>query len=141
MSGHSRRVAQPIADRIKAAVTIDDAGCWIWQRSKNTSGYGQMQVGSWTDNSRRVMPAHRASYEAFVGPIPEGLQIDHLCMVRACVNPEHLEPVTARLNCTRRSAANDGVELCPRGRHRVTPLNTAYGRGGRKCLPCLGRLQ
>lgn len=62
--------------------------CWVWQRSVNRDGYGQCQNGL----------AHRAYYREYVGEIPVGLELDHLCYVPACVNPDHLEPVTAAEN-------------------------------------------
>lgn len=70
-------------------------GCWLWQGAKNPDGYGQM------DHRWFTFGAHRVSYLAFVGPIPEGLVIDHLCRVRHCVNPAHLEAVTSAENIRR----------------------------------------
>ena len=69
--------------------------CWVWQRGSNGNGYG----GIWTDGKWRR--AHRVFYERHVGPIPAGLDIDHLCRVTRCVNPEHLEPVTEAVNVQR----------------------------------------
>jgi hypothetical protein len=69
--------------------------CWIWQRSIDGKGYGQACVG------RQRVGAHRLYYERHVGPIPEGLHIDHLCAIKACVNPDHLEPVTQAENVRR----------------------------------------
>lgn len=72
--------------------------CWIWTGSRSGGGYGRFVV----DTTRRESTgAHRFSYELLVGPIPEGLQIDHLCRVRACCNPAHLEPVTTAENVRR----------------------------------------
>ena len=70
-------------------------GCWRWLGA-TTKGYGQF----W-DNKRSPAKAHRVAYEMCVGPIPEGLHIDHLCCNPICVNPEHLEPVTNRENVQR----------------------------------------
>lgn len=78
---------------------VPESGCWIWTGELNRNGYGRVwRLG------RRVM-AHRAMYELLVGPIPEGLVLDHLCRVRCCVNPKHLEPVTVRENTIRGEAA------------------------------------
>lgn len=86
--------------RIASGAAVNEAGCWIWQRRIGTHGYGAL---TGRDNGKPVVRlAHRVSYEAHVGPIPDGLQIDHLCAVTACVNPAHLEPVTAAENIRRR---------------------------------------
>jgi hypothetical protein len=66
--------------------------CWNWIGGQNGNGYGKFQVGG------RKVYVHRWAYERFVGPIPDGLQVDHLCRNRACCNPEHLEPVTRLVN-------------------------------------------
>jgi hypothetical protein len=73
-------------------------GCWIWQRSTSFNGYGQL----WHDG--RVQRAHRVFYQLYVGPIPDGLQIDHTCGNRRCVNFDHLEAVTAIENVHRTRA-------------------------------------
>ncbi|MFI1562215.1 HNH endonuclease [Streptomyces sp. NPDC020490] len=70
-------------------------GCWVWTGSVESKGYGAPTI----NGAKR--PAHRVAYEDLVGPIPEGLHLDHLCRVRRCVNPEHLEPVTSRENALR----------------------------------------
>lgn len=91
-----------ILDRFWAKVEKRDDGCWFWTGSKLPAGYGHFAKGL----------AHRWSYEQFVGPIPEGLTIDHLCVNPSCVNPEHMEPVTASEN-SRRAVAR---------RYHRTPL-------------------
>jgi hypothetical protein len=73
--------------------------CWLWTGSLNNSGYGSLQVGD------RALGAHVFAYQLMVGPIPKGLEPDHLCFVRRCVNPGHLEPVTRRENLRRAVAA------------------------------------
>lgn len=79
----------------------DGNGCWIWQRSMTTTGYGRV----WVAEAKRHVNAHRVVYERERGPIPEGMSLDHLCRVPRCVNPDHLEPVTHAENCRRGAAA------------------------------------
>jgi hypothetical protein len=111
-------------------------GCWIWRGWKNPEGYGSTTV------ARRTRLAHRAMYELLVGPIPEGLQIDHLCRTRDCVNPDHLEPVTARENTLRSNAPtakNARKTHCPKG-HPYDEANTYVwkrkGNTHRRCKAC-----
>jgi HNH endonuclease len=75
------------------------SGCWLWT-GKTWNGYGKFIVGG------RTMAAHRYAYELFSGPIPDGLELDHVCRVRSCVNPAHLEACTHRENTNRRDRAN-----------------------------------
>jgi hypothetical protein len=87
--------AATVADRFRKKYVISgDTGCWVWQ-DNDRSGYGFLSV-----NKQKQM-AHRVSYELHVGPIPEGLQIDHLCRNKMCVNPDHLEAVTQQENILR----------------------------------------
>jgi len=72
-----------------------NSGCWIWTAKLEKTGYGRMKI------ARKSYYAHRISYELFVGKIPDGLQLDHLCRTRSCVNPKHLEPVAPRTNIIR----------------------------------------
>lgn len=72
-----------------------NTGCWLWLRCVNHHGYGSLGFGG------KTYLAHRFSYEKFNGPIPAGYEIDHLCRVRCCVNPQHLEAVTNRENVIR----------------------------------------
>jgi hypothetical protein len=83
-------------ERFWAKVEKTDA-CWLWTGSRNGRGYGLLNVATGASPVR----AHRFSYELLVGTIPAGLQLDHLCGVKACVNPAHLEPVTNEENSRR----------------------------------------
>ena len=87
---------QPLAARISDAVARDaETGCWNWQLALNAAGYGIIGVNC------RPRLAHRIAYEEFVGSIPNGLELDHLCKNKRCVNPEHLEAVTRSENVRR----------------------------------------
>jgi len=90
-------------DRLLYNTYIDNS-CWLWQGIINEAGYGKLKV------SKRWVKAHRYSYELFVGDIPEGLTLDHLCRNRSCVNPGHLEPVTLRENVLRGAAYRYGKQ-------------------------------
>lgn len=108
-------------------------GCIIWPGYIDSHGYGRIQVGS---KSKR---AHRVEWERLHGPIPSGLQIDHLCRVRSCVNPNHLEPVTARVNILRGvgpTAINAHKTHCING-HPLSGNNLNMDtKGGRECKIC-----
>lgn len=94
------KLAESIRDTIRRRSAVDDNGCWIWQSNGGSHGYAQATHR--VDGKTVTELMHRVSYEVFVGPIPEGLTIDHLCNVIRCVNPEHLEPVTLAENIRRR---------------------------------------
>lgn len=115
-------------------INTDD--CWLFAGYKNELGYGQ--IFTYFDRKMSYQYAHRVSYETFVGPIPDGLVIDHLCRFRHCINPEHLEPVTARVNTLRGEGVlmNKRKTHCPKG-HPYTDYNTIFNsRGWRVCRQC-----
>lgn len=110
-------------------------GCWLWMAGRQPNGYGRLRLDG------KAVYAHRFAYELLIGPIPKGLQIDHLCRVRHCVNPTHLEPVTHREN-TLRGEAITAIHArkthCPQG-HPYDAGNTyreplrPWGRACREC--------
>lgn len=109
-----------------AKVIRDPHGCWIWRGRINDHGYG-----IYADRM-----AHRISYELVVGPIPDGLEIDHLCCNTKCVRPEHLEPVTSEENVRRRYARQTH---CKHG-HPLSADNLVASNTTRRCcLTCRRR--
>ena len=112
-------------------VQVTEQDCWAWTAFRARNGYGQYTV-----NARRNQ-AHRVAYSVLVGPIPDGLHIDHLCRVRECVNPAHLEAVTQQEN-NRRAGGPEGYRqaVCRRG-HRFSDEDAYIDpRGRRQCGAC-----
>lgn len=117
--------------------------CWIWTGALDGEGYGSRRP----DKAHRSAPgAHRYAYELLVGPIPDGLELDHTChsrdllcpggptcLHRRCVRPAHLEPVTGLENSRR--SGNARKTVCPQG-HGYTPENTYYVGSRRHCREC-----
>jgi hypothetical protein len=130
----------PPEERFWAKVERRPDGCWVWTSTLGGGGYGTFSIGG---RQGRQVKAHRFAYEIVRGEIPEGLDLDHLCRVRACVNPDHLEPVTRSENVRRglvpqlvreRQAAKT---QCPRG-HPYDEANTYVTPDGRRnCRTCL----
>jgi hypothetical protein len=123
-----------LPDRFEAKYTPEPtSGCWLWTGATTRDGYGNYALG------RRFVGAHRVAYLLKVGPIPDGMQIDHLCRVRHCVNPAHMEVVTARENVLRGvsfAAVNAAKTRCPKG-HEYTEDNIEVTpSGGRRCRRC-----
>lgn len=104
----------------------DDSGCWLWKRSLSSDGYG------WASLNNKTAQAHRLVYRLLRGEPPEGLVLDHLCRVRHCVNPAHLEPVTPRENLLRSENTPAGAKHCGKCGGDFIEL-----RGQRRCPACL----
>lgn len=100
--------------------------CWIWNGARSGKGYGMMRIGV------AILYTHRIMYELFVGPIDEGLQIDHLCRVRECCNPSHLDQVTPGENLRRGYEARGRRSTCSNG-HALPPYEPGRDR---ICKPC-----
>ena len=118
--------------RFWSKVEIGDAnGCWLWTKGIQHHGHAQFSVNG------KAVYAHRFAYELMVGPIPEGLVLDHLCSTPACVNPAHLEAVTPRENALRSRMVKVATAKthCPRG-HEYNSENTQLIGGRRFCRAC-----
>jgi hypothetical protein len=124
----------PDHEKFLSKIVVTDAGCWEWQGGVQPNGYGRFSLS----RPRRTLYPHRWSYEHYVGPIPKGLQIDHLCRNRRCANPEHLEAVSPSVN-TRRSPDHNSKKLAARTHclHGHS-LDDAYRtkKGARVCRRC-----
>lgn len=126
-------LAVRIVNNISVPGDIIAESCWLWSGTVRYDGYPQLSLH---DHSQL---AHRVAYQVANGPIPDGLEIDHLCRVRHCVNPKHLEAVTRLVN-VHRSGANPGVNSrktqCLLG-HPLSGSNLGITRNGaRKCMEC-----
>jgi hypothetical protein len=112
--------------------------CWNWLLTVNNYGYGKFVTGPDWPLRRKQVLAHRLSYQLNVGPIPEGLQLDHLCRNKLCVNPTHLEPVTTRVNTLRSfgpSSVNAKKTHCYKG-HELCEDNIYRFGNKRLCRIC-----
>lgn len=132
------RYCTNILERFEARyVPEPNSGCWLWLGGLAGGGYATMWGG------RSMIRAGRWAYQTFVGPIPYGLELDHKCRVRCCVNPAHLEPVTHTENVRRGDAGKVnrarqlGKHRCDKG-HLFTPENIYRSpkKGTRECRIC-----
>lgn len=127
------RPAAPIRERLISRINISSGGCWLWTGSVLNTGYGQIYYRG------KTRTAHRLFYEEFLGPVEKDLVLDHLCEIKLCVNPLHLEPVTVGENCLRGSnpmAVNAKKTVCNSGHSLEDPLNVYSYNGKRLCRLC-----
>lgn len=125
-------------ERLLGKVEKQPDGCWLWTGSLMESGYGMFRLHG------QATLAHRASYELHKGKIPEGFVVDHLCRVRPCINPSHLEACTLQENVRRGrrngrdfGAAQRAKTHCPRG-HAYDATNTYTSKAGKRhCKECV----
>lgn len=126
-----------LACRFIHKIVVTDA-CWIWDAATAQDRYGSFVA------DRKRAPAHRVAYELWVGPIPEGLHLDHLCRVHACVNPAHLEPVTPRENALRGESPSVQLRragMCKAGHEMNDQTRYVNRQGKSKCRPCAAAYQ
>lgn len=123
-------------ERFMLKVRFGEGGCVDWTAGTVGNGYGQFWDG-------RLVLAHRWAYEYFKGPIQDGLQLDHLCRNRHCVNPAHLEPVTGRENILRGETGKNNSDKthCPQGHHYTGDNLYVNPAGSRVCRTCLADSQ
>lgn len=142
---HAFKPRKDIRERFLAKVEYDtNGGCWLWSGANDgVRGYGRFRA----DYELGTRQAHRAAYALFCEPVPDDLEIDHLCHVPSCVNPAHLEPVTRQENMRR--APKTGLRLgglangerqkrkthCPQG-HEYAANLALTPKGWRYCMEC-----
>ena len=130
-----------LLDRFKEKFKIDSVtGCWNWTASLNHGGYGMIGGSPPEYKDYRPILAHRVAYKLLIGPIPKDCEIDHLCRNRKCVNPQHLEAVSHKVNCLRGNsppAIRSRQTHCAKG-HPLVGLNLYIhpNTGYRKCRIC-----
>ena len=121
-------------DRLMSKVEmLTECGCWIWMAALDPRGYAKFGFDR-PGRGYGMEFAHRIAYELLKGPIPDGLELDHLCRVRCCVNPDHMDPVTHRENIRRGKCWQREKTHCPKGH----PYDYVYPGGNhRTCLTCV----
>lgn len=127
----SRRI--PVEQRLARLTLKSDSGCWIWLGGKQPSGHGKIRIEG------KTYQVHRVAFELVKGSIPKGLVLDHLCKNPSCINPDHLEPVTQRINLLRGNtfaAHNAAKTHCPKGHPYSGENLKSNARGDRICIQC-----
>jgi hypothetical protein len=127
--------------RFLEKIVLADSGCWEWIGRRTKNGYGRYYIGT-SRLDQRYASAHRWAYELLAGPIPNGMDLVHLCRVRHCVNPAHLEPVTRAENISRGfgpsllAQVNAAKALCVNGHPFDETNSRPRPTGGRACRQC-----
>ena len=128
-----------LAERLDAHTYYDpNTGCWLWVGYRDKKGYGRIHFGKHSESHL----VHRVGYELERGPIPDGMELDHLCRQPACWSPYHLEPVTHRVNCQRgvcgavNAARQLAMTVCKRGHPLVEVRYNKNGTAQRWCHVC-----
>ena len=141
-----RKRKEPIQRFLSRVLLDDDDRCWEWIGQKNQANYGRF-ASDMINSPTRLVVAHKFCYEYFVGPVPKGLELDHLCRNRSCVNPSHLEPVTHSENVLR-GASPELARMRQRSKthcrngHEFTPENTYFRKDTfRNCRACAKDVQ
>ncbi|MUN41494.1 HNH endonuclease signature motif containing protein [Actinomadura litoris] len=125
------RKVKPLDERLWARIDADGP-CWLWTGAKHRNGYGAINRGR---RGLGTAVVHRFVWELLVGPVPEGMDLDHLCRVRECCNPDHLQPVSRPDNVAR-GAYRAGAPRAFRCDHPETPANTVRTGRQRTCRTC-----
>lgn len=123
----TRLIDDGVRERLEAKIVRTET-CWFWTAYRDRKGYGTIGVRG------KVRKAHRVAYELYVGPIPDGLTIDHLCRVRHCVNPAHLEPVPMSVNTLR--GESDAAKAARRTHCLYGHPYDRFVSGQRRCSTC-----
>ena len=131
-----RKRTAPIERLLRRCVEGEN-GCWLFQGATK-AGYGVVGLGGRSDGNAL---AHRLTFTHFIGPVPDGLDLDHLCRVRQCCNPWHLEPVTRLVNANRGLRGTGYRDSHCKNGHEYTPENTRMKGGYRRCVRCLRATQ
>lgn len=139
---HVKEITGSILARLERHISPEpNSGCWLWVGSVSRNGYGRINVRLQT-GKHAPRSAHRIAYELLCKPIPAGLDLDHLCRTRCCVNPSHLEPVTRSENLRRGAGATVArlrtaeIRECPQG-HPLSGENLYLSREGKRaCRIC-----
>lgn len=120
-------------ERLLRRCVEDENGCWLFQGATK-AGYGVIGLGGKGAGNALT---HRVTYTYFIGPVPDGLDLDHLCRVRGCCNPWHLDPVTRVVNANRGLRGTGYRDPRCKNGHEYTPENTRMKSGYRRCATCL----